>query len=277
VSALPLPGERALYVLDLSGFVHRYLHGNPHGAAKMFIAMLQKLVDSRGPAYFAVAEDLQLPTFRHELMAEYKQGRSKRREQQGIQERVTELEQLRLAGEMAEDGLGVTRIAARGFEADDAIAAAVALARRAGIPAVVLCFDKDFSQLVTRETLLWDGKLPGKITDAAAVHAAHGVWPAQFADYLAMVGDTSDGVPGIWGCGPVAAAKVLAEFETLDDALDSAEQGRTSHPFWEANGKVWSRLAGSRAVAERSRKLVTLRADAPIGVTLDELWVEPDL
>lgn len=267
-----------LVVVDLSGLVHRYFHVTPGTAGRAAFGAIEKLVLTQAPALFALAEDANYPTFRHELMASWGATyKAKRVEGRDDNKHALGLEQIRIAGEMAEDVLGIRRLWARGFEADDVIAALVARARAERRLVRVVAWDKDLLQLVGDDVHLWDC-LHHNFTDPAGVVSKLGVLPHQVVDYLSMVGDSSDSVPGVWGCGPVAAQAVLGRFGTLEAAFDSAARGRDSDPFWAANAKIWSRLAGDapRLAADRASQLVRLREDVPLrGVDqLDELLVE---
>lgn len=265
---LPEYGSKdTLYIIDLSGFVHRFFHVGPSWAGRNFAEMLKKLLERRGPSHVAIAEDLPFPTFRHELTQTYKATRADR----PVAEKVAVLEQLRIAGELADDVYGVKRLAAKGFEADDVIATVTAQAVEEGLQVVIMALDKDMMQLIGTYACMWDGK--DKVTGAAGVMEKFGVTPRQVVDYLSMVGDSSDNVPGVWGCGPVAAVKVLKTFGTLDAALSSAEVGRDDNEFWKANPKVWSRIAGARPAVEAARRLVRLRTDVPLVFAMDELRV----
>jgi DNA polymerase-1 len=256
-----------LCVFDLNGLVHRAYHGQPQNAGRLACDWVAKVIRERSPTHVAAAADRPFPTFRHELAPTYKQ--TKARMPEGP-ERVQVQEQLRIAEEMLEDVLGVRTFAVRGYEGDDIVASLATLGERAGLEVLVVARDKDFCQLVTETTRLLDWT-SGAIVGPEEVVEKHGVAPEQFVDYLSIVGDSSDNVPGVYGCGPQAAVKVLTAFTSLKKALESAEAGRDAHPFWLANGKVWSRLAGGREAASLAWRLVKLAVDVDLGVAVDEL------
>lgn len=270
MSALPAYGDpNALYVLDLSGFVHRFWHVGPNFAARNFAAMLGKFMESRGPARVALAEDTAWPTFRDEIATDYKANRKRT-----AAERTSQLEQIRIAGELAEDVHGIRRFWQRGFEGDDVLATLATWGAEEGLRVVAMAMDKDMTQLVSKSTVMWDGK--GQPMGPPEVEAKFGVRPDQMVDYLAMVGDTSDHVAGIKGIGPVGAVKVLKYFGTLDAALDEAHAegpGRGANAsFFIGHEKLWAKLVGSRATAKRAKTLVRLRTDVPLSIkSLDEL------
>lgn len=267
-------GAEPLYVFDLSGLVYRHYKTVPAMSGRSAFAVIEGIVQQKSPALFALAEDTGFENFRHELMRgwglKYKAHRNE-------DEKAAVLDQIRICGEMAEDILGVRRFSVAGYEGDDVVAALVERASQEARNSIIVGWDKDFWQLVRDEpprVRLWDGKAdPRKEQDCVE---RFGVRPAQMVDYLCMVGDSSDGVPGVWGCGPKAAEGVLGAFETLEEAFASAAEGRESHPFWKANGKVWSRLGGDvpRVAADRARQLIRLRPPSLELGPLHELLVE---
>jgi DNA polymerase-1 len=273
-ATLPEPGDPGvLWVIDLSGLVHRFWHTVGPWAARSVADRLRRFVVERQPTRVAIAEDLPFPTFRHDLMAEWGLGGYKStRADRPPNERGQIAEQMRLAREYAEDECGFVSFAHQGFEADDVIATLVDRADTARLRSVVLAADKDMAQLVDDDrVLIWNGKPDGRgsaVTGPEEVHEKFGVWPWQFVDYLAMVGDKSDAIPGIKNIGVEAAQRVLAEFFTLDAAFAEAAKGREVHPFWARpyHGRVWSALASARAreAADHARLLVRLRKDVPL-------------
>lgn len=265
-----------LLVFDLNGMVHRAWHGQPTNAGRLVIQQIAKVIRERQPSHVAAAADRPFPTFRHELCKSYKA--TKARMPEGP-DRVLVQEQLRIAEELLEDVLGIRTFAVRGYEGDDIVASLVALGELDGLDVLVVARDKDFNQLVTETTRLLDWT-NGTIIGPEEVATKHGVGPECFADYLAIIGDSSDNVPGVYGCGPVAARAVLGTFPTLEKALASAEAGAQCKPeerakFWRDNGKIWARLAGAREVATLAKRLVTLARDVVLDVKLHELEVQP--
>lgn len=243
-----------LYAVDLSGFVTRYFYTPfPNSAAKNFIAFLQRIIDQQAPAYFAIAADTDAPTFRDEHVT--KRARSK---ESSPGERTALLKQRRVAQELASDLLGLRTLKASGFEADDVLATLTAQARSRGLRVVVIAHDKDMLQLVdTDRVLVWDGK--EAVTGEREVFEKFGVWPKQIADYLALVGDLGDGIPGVRGVGEVAARKILAMEGSLENAL---------------NSEVPKLVSAGRKHCELMRYLTTLRADVPIDLdSFEELRV----
>jgi DNA polymerase-1 len=266
----------ALYIVDLSAFVHRFWHVGPNFAARNFAGMIGKLVGTRGPARMVLAEDTVFPTFRHDLMAGKGAGYKGTRPEVSMAERASKLEQLRLGAEYVAQAHGMMRLWAKGFEADDVIATLAQWGLEEGLRVVVLGFDKDLMQLVGPSCCLWDGK--GAPLGPVEVQAKLGVTPAQIVDYLSIVGDTTDNVAGIRGIGEVGARQILERFGRLDVALHEAnaegpDRG-ANHPFFKGKPSLWAKLVGSKAEADFARRLILLRKDVPLPIlSLDELGV----
>jgi DNA polymerase I len=288
LEALPRPGAPdALYAVDLYGSMWRYFRapGQARWAARQFSELMKRVLRERRPAKVAVAADNSWPTWRHELYPEAAragtgrpEGWKANRAPLPASEKAAFLEQVRYAEDALEDVFGIRRYAARGFDGDDVVASLVEAGLRARHRVVVLGHDKDFAQLVRCDSgcrvVVWDGR--DEVLDSVAVRERFKVWPHQMVDYQAIVGDSSDNVPGVRGVGPKGAELVLDRFQTLDAALASAERGRDADPFWAANGKLWRCMAGGRAAAELCRRLVELRRDVPLGLSerLGELDAE---
>lgn len=248
-AVLPPPGARdVLYVFDLSCWAHRFWATMQHACWRGWAGMLRRVLRERMPGRVAVCADLPFPTFRHELAPDlYKAARASKD--------ASLLERLRWCREVTEDVFGVRVVAQRGFEADDLIASLVRAQVAAGGRAVIVGLDKDLLQLVdrARRVVMWDGK--ARVWGPHEVHARWGVWPCQLGDYLALAGDTADGVPGVRGVGPKGAAALLTRWGTLDAALVGSPVLR---------GKV------RQDAARRARALVALAAPV-LGFGLEEL------
>jgi len=261
----------SFYIIDLSCWVHRFWHAAPSYAARNFAGMLEKIINLQGPARLAIAEDNAWPTFRHELLQEYKANRASK---QTNDERISKLEQLNKADAFAEDVYGVRRLWAKGFEADDVVATLATWGAEEGLKVVIVATDKDFMQLVRPGVVMWDGK--GPALGIEHVQEKLGVSPVQVTDYLAIVGDKTDNLGGIRGIGEKGAQEILARFGRLDVALHVAnEQGPetgANHPFFVSRPKLWAKLVASQPQVDLMRKLVRLVRDVPLPIeSLDEL------
>ncbi|MEQ1694746.1 MAG: 5'-3' exonuclease H3TH domain-containing protein [Hyphomicrobiaceae bacterium] len=265
-----------LHLIDTSAYFHRAFHalpplsrpsdGFPVGAIHGFCGMIWRLQREFKPTYRALVLDAPgRNNFRTQAYAAYKANRSERNPDLGLQ-----FDKLQACA----DAFGIPTVKVKGFEADDVIATMVANAARAETTAVMFTADKDMMQLVDddRGIRMYD---PWKKVwiDRAAVIAKFGVGPELVVDAQAMIGDTSDNVPGVDKVGPKTAAQLLADFGSLDGIFQGVEAGdRRIAPGLRA------RLATHRENAYISRDLVRLRDDLPIPVELDDLAVcEPDI
>ncbi len=248
-----------LFVFDLSCWVHRYWAKMQGRAAHGFINLLEKVIDAEAPSHVCICADLPFPNFRHDLAPDlYKVRRGPKD--------PTLVERLRWAEEMALDLHGVTTFSAIGYEADDLIATVV---KQTEIPVVLMALDKDLMQLVDDERVsMWDGK--GPHVRPAAVFDKFGVRPAQLRDYLALVGDTADCVPGVHGLGPKAAVEILTEYGTLDQALRVALDVRPD-AFFKRHLRYRSILREQCEEAKLYQKLIALEDAAPIDFKLEAL------
>ena len=209
-------------------------------------------------------------SFRTEKYAEYKSTRQKLDDdlQADFDRSCERIEALLHA-------MGVQLVAVEGYEADDVIGTLAARASAAGLDAVIVSGDKDFHQLVgPHVTLLNPGRGgPGAVEETWVTESNGserlGVPPSQVRDYLALVGDSSDNVPGVKGIGEKGAQKLLAEYGDLETILANAgriEQKRTREA-----------LLASTDVARLSQELVTIHRDVPVTVALEDLVPgEPD-
>jgi 5'-3' exonuclease len=219
-----------------------------------------------GATHVGVATDHVIESFRNELWSGYKTG-------DGIDP------VLRSQFEPLEDGLramGVVVWPMVEFEADDALAAAAILADRdARVDQVVICTpDKDLSQCVRDDRVVQLDRRSGEVRNADGVRAKFGVSPASIPDWLALVGDSADGFPGLPGWGAKSAAAILARYPHLENIPARAMN-------WDVSVRGAARLAATfserRDEAFLFRTLATLRTDAPVGASIEPLaWTGPD-
>ncbi|GAB4112269.1 MAG: DNA polymerase I [Sandaracinaceae bacterium] len=256
---LPEPGDpHVVYVLDLSGFVFRAYYalpplsnrkGEPTHAIHGVVAMIQKILADRRPPFFAVAVDPKRDTsFRREIYPEYKATRK-----ETPADLVAQTQRVR---EIAE-AYGLPVLEAERFEADDIIATLVTFARAHGLRVVIASADKDLLQLVGDGVVMYDS-MRDKVFGPEETVAKLGVGPAQVRDYLALVGDTSDNVPGVPSVGPKTAVQLLSDHGSLDGVYGSLETIERK--------SLREKLAAHRADAYLSQRLVTLQNDVPLGL-----------
>jgi 5'-3' exonuclease len=231
-----------------------------HGVVGSILGMLEE-----GATHLGVATDHVVESFRNALWPGYKTG-------EGMDPVLyAQFEPV----EQALSALGVVVWAMVEFEADDALGAAAALAAAdPRVAQVVVCSpDKDLAQCVRGERVVQLDRRRREVRDESGVRKKFGVPPASIPDWLALVGDSADGYPGLRGWGPASAATVLARYGHL-------EQIPRQDTEWDVPVRGAARLAATLAEQrERAllfRELATLRTDAPLGVDVDGLrWTGP--
>lgn len=240
--------------------------GREVGATRGLLRSLLSLLREPGVSHVAVAFDHVIESFRNGLFAGYKTG-------EGVPEEL--LAQFPLA-ERATAALGVVVWPMVEFEADDALASAAARwAEAPGVEQVVICSpDKDLAQCVRGSRVVCLDRLRRRLLDEPGVAAKFGVPPASIPDWLALVGDDADGIPGIPRWGPKSAAALLARCGHVEDIPDDAARWQVSVRGAEA---LAASLRERRAEAALYRTLATLRTDVPLAEGLEDLrWRGPD-
>ena len=233
------------------------------GATRGVVGSVVQLLEE-GATHVAVATDHVIESFRNDLWPGYKTSA-------GVE--PTLLRQFPVL-EDALRVLGVTVWAEVELEADDALASGAAVARAdSALERAVICTpDKDLAQCVEDPRVVQLDRRSGKLLDEAAVRAKFGVSPASIPDWLALVGDSADGFPGLPGWGPKSASAVLARYGHLDAIPDRALD-------WDVDVRGAARLAATlaeqRSLAELFRVLATLRTDAAVGAPAEWRWVGP--
>ena len=234
--------------------------GRPVGALRGLVSTLIALVREPDVTHVACAFDHVIESFRNQLFDGYKTG-------DGIEPDL--MAQFHPA-ERAVEALGIVAWPMLEFEADDALATAAARFRDApGVEQVVICSpDKDFSQCVVGQKVICRDRRRASDRDEAGVVARFGVPPASIPDWLALVGDSADGIPGIPGFGEKAAGAVLARYLHVEAIPDDAAS-------WSVEVRGKERLAASlrerRQDATLYRQLATLRTDVPLAERLADL------
>lgn len=230
--------------------------GMPTNALYGFLAMSLKLIREVRPDYLVYCFDLKEPSFRAELYTEYKAHRDEMPDL--LKPQIPYLKQLTAA-------LGIATAEKSGFEADDVIGTLAMEAVKEHVNAVIVSGDKDFAQLVRPGVSLYDTMKDVRM-DSDGVMAKFGVRPDQVIDYLALVGDSSDNVPGVRGIGPKGACKLLADYQSLDGVYEHID---------EIKGATQKKLIENKEMAYLSRKLVTIVTDIDLNVTLNDLKMKP--
>jgi 5'-3' exonuclease len=234
--------------------------GREVGASRGLARSLLNLLSDPQVTHLGVAFDHVIESFRNEMFAGYKTGA-------GIE--PTLLDQFPLAEDVTR-ALGLVTWPMIDFEADDAIATMAARAVAADeVSQVLICSpDKDFGQCVQGQRVVLFDRMRNKLSDEAGVIEKFGVRPASIPDWLALVGDTADGIPGIARWGAKSAASVLFVYDHIEHIPDRAEQ-------WSVSVRGSVVLAGNLAMAREEarlyRELARLRLDVPLTESLAEL------
>ncbi|GIH05025.1 DNA polymerase I [Rhizocola hellebori] len=244
---------RAFFALPVENFSTST--GQPTNAVYGFTSMLINVLRDERPSNIAVAFDVSRRSFRTEQYAEYKAGRN---------ETPTDFKgQVSLVQEVL-DALRVRHVQVEGFEADDIIATMTRQATEAGLKVIICSGDRDAMQLVTDDvTLLYPVRGVSEMfrMTPAAVTEKYGVPPARYRDLAALVGESSDNLPGVPGVGPKTAAKWIAQYEGLDGVIANADK---------IKGKVGDSLREHLAGVMRNHQLNRLVDDMAVPLPIDE-------
>ncbi|MGA2342053.1 MAG: DNA polymerase I [Steroidobacteraceae bacterium] len=259
---------RKLLLVDGSSYLYRAFHAlpplksskdEPTGAVLGVLNMLNKLMKDESPQRVAVVFDASGRTFRDELFDQYKAHRTPMPDD--LRSQVQPLLE-------AVEALGLPLLRVGGVEADDVIGTLAVQGAESGFEVLISTGDKDMAQLVGGHITLVNTMSNTRL-DRAGVKAKFDVFPEQIVDYLALVGDSSDNIPGITGVGPKTAAKWLSQYRTLDALV--ADAGAIS-------GKVGENLRGELPALELSRKLATIDTGVQLEVSPEDLIAgAPDL
>jgi DNA polymerase-1 len=240
---------RAWYALPPENFATTT--GQTTNAVYGFTAMLINVLRDEKPTHVAVAFDRPQPTFRHEQYSEYKAGRKETTDDFRSQ--------ISLIFEVL-DALGIRHLSAAGFEADDLIATLATQATADNMDVLVVTGDRDTFQLINEHvTVLYNsrGVSDMKRYDPAALLEKYGLTPAQYPDFAALRGDSSDNLPGIPGVGEKTATKWIQDFGSLEALVDRVD---------EVKGKTGDALRANLESVLRNRQLTTLLTDVPADV-----------
>lgn len=254
--------KEELYLIDGSAYIYRAYHatgglsnskGFPTGAVFGFTNMIVKTLRDKSPNRIAVVFDAKGPTFRHEKYPEYKANRPEMPEDLRLQ--IPKIHEV-------VDAYRLPKLSVEGFEADDIIATLTRQALDRGWKVVIVSADKDLMQLVGEDVLMWDPQRDA-IYDSAAVEKKFGVPPAGIQDLLALMGDTSDNVPGVPGVGQKTAAKLLQEFGSLEKIYAGVDDI--------AQKAVREKIRNNEDKARLSLELVGLDHDVPLQKSVEDL------
>ncbi len=264
--------KKSLYLIDGSALAYRAYYafirnpltttdGRNVSAIYGFTNSLLKILRDEHPDYIAVVFDTPEDTFRHKRYPEYKATREKMPDEMADQ--IPALKQMT-------EYMDIPVIEYPGYEADDVMGTLANVAEEEGVVTYLVTGDKDFAQLVNDQILLYNTSGTGgdpTILDGEGVKEKYSVYPGQVIDFMALVGDSSDNIPGVPGIGKKTAQQIIQEYGTLENALAHAE---------EISGKrAREGLLENREQAVLSKELVTIKTDAPIDVDFHHLqWNE---
>lgn len=242
---------KRLFLVDVSSLFFRAFFavrpltspaGLPTNAIYGFLSMVMKLLKDENPEYIVFCYDRKDPSFRKDIYPEYKTNRSEMPEDLAPQ--IPYIKKLA-------DILGIPSLEIPKFEADDIIGTLAKSGRRHGMEVFIVSGDKDFAQLLEDHIYIYDTMKSVKIDTAGAIEK-WGVPPSQFIDFLALVGDTSDNIPGVKGIGPKGAQKLLTDFGNLEGIYKNIET---------IKGSLKEKLIQNKDNAFLSRQLSTIVLD----------------
>ncbi len=262
---MTLNTPKRLILVDGSSFLFRAYHaippltspqGLPTNAIHGVTNMLRKLIADYHSDYITVVFDASGGTFRNELYDQYKAHRPPMPDDLRVQ--IEPLHQIIKA-------MGLPLIIESGIEADDVMGVLAKQAERKGYQIIISTGDKDMAQLVN-ENIILENTMSNTRMDIQGVIDKFGVKPEQIIDYLALVGDSVDNIPGVPNCGPKTAAKWLAQYETLDNLIAHAD---------EIKGKIGDNLRTSLDKLPLSKQLTTIMCDLELPYSVEDCHQRP--
>jgi DNA polymerase-1 len=258
---------KPVVLIDGSSYLYRAYHvpnlqrfsdssGNPTGVVYGILNMTNRLLGEYEPEQIAVVFDAPGKTFRDDLYADYKANRPPMPDELRAQIEPS------LA---ALEALGIRVIRIEGVEADDVIGTLAAAASSRGLETIISTADKDMTQLVDDHVVVLNS-MDDRRLDSDGVEQKFGVRPERIIDYLTLVGDSSDNIPGVPGVGPKTAQKWLAEYGDLDSLIEHAD---------DIGGKVGEKFRAAIDDLPLYRELVTIKCDLDLPFSLEELARNP--
>ncbi|WP_297888080.1 5'-3' exonuclease H3TH domain-containing protein [Sulfurihydrogenibium sp.] len=215
--------DKKLLLIDGSSYLYRAYYalppltapdGTPTGAIYGFVRMLLKLLSTFNTPYIAVVFDRPEKTVRHEIYKEYKATRKETPNDLQIQiPKIKEIINL----------LGIKILEIPGYEADDIIATIAKKAENQNFEVIIVTPDKDMNQLIDEKIKIYN-PIKDEIVDTQKIVEKYGIKPNQFIDYLVLVGDSIDNIPGVKGVGPKTATTLLQEYGTVDNILENKDK-----------------------------------------------------
>tara|TARA_R110000868_G_scaffold10639_4_gene51667 strand:- start:73126 stop:75816 length:2691 start_codon:yes stop_codon:yes gene_type:complete len=257
---MPIP-KHPFILIDGSSYLYRAFHamppltnshGEPTGAVYGVVNMVKRLIADYEPSHIAVIFDAKGKTFRDDMYPEYKANRAAMPDD--LRGQIEPLHNVIKA-------MGLPLLCVPGVEADDVIGTLAVQAQQHGLHCLISTGDKDMAQLVNDDITLIN-TMTSKVMGPDGVVEKFGVPAERIIDYLALVGDTSDNVPGVPKCGPKTAVKWLTEYGDIDNLVAHAD---------DIGGKVGENLRNSLEMLPLSRQLVTIKLDVELEHTPEQL------
>ncbi len=259
--------NQKLYLIDISSFIFRAYYairplstpdGRPVHALYGVLTMMDKLLKTEKPDYVAVCYDRPEPSFRKEIDINYKANRTEAPDDL--------VPQFALIREFIEE-LGIPSFEMVGYEADDLIGSISHWSRaHEKMQVVIVTGDKDFCQVISDQVILLD-TMKDIRTNREECFKKYQVWPEQFVDYLAIIGDSSDNIPGIKGVGPKGAVTLLEKYQSLENILDHKDEITPAG--------LKAKVIEGEASARISQKLAQIKTDLELSLSLDILKRRP--
>ncbi|MEK6776160.1 MAG: 5'-3' exonuclease H3TH domain-containing protein [bacterium] len=260
--------RKTLYLIDGSSYIYRAFfairnlsnsRGLPTNAVYGFTRMLMKIIQEKSPDYVAVAFDVKGPTFRNELYAEYKANRPEMPDD--LKPQIPYIKRM-------VHGFGIPKIEMAGYEADDVLGTLARRGEEKGLEVVLVSGDKDLLQLVTPHVKVYD-TMKDEVYGEEEVKERFGVEPARVIEVMALMGDSSDNIPGIPGIGQKTAVKLIQEHHDLEKLLAHADQ---------IKGKMGEKIRENQDLARLSKRLVTIDTSLPLPLKIEDFkYDEPRL
>ncbi len=258
-----LDDNNSVILVDGSSYVYRAYHalpplttstGQPTGAVRGVVTMVMRILQDHPNAPVGMVFDAKGDTFRHEMYEDYKANRAAMPD-----DLIPQIEPIH---EVIK-ALGIKIFVVEGVEADDVIGTLAAEAEQKGISTIISTGDKDLAQLVTKNIKLVN-TMKNEVLDIKGVKKKFGVKPEQIVDYLALVGDTSDNIPGVEKVGPKTAVNWLTEHNDIDTIIEKAD---------EFKGKVGEYLRAGIEQLKLSRQLTEIKKDVKLDFGIEDLAV----
>jgi DNA polymerase-1 len=260
--------DKTIYLIDGSAYIYRAYHairglsnskGLPTNATFGFTKILLKLIEDRNPEYVGMFFDVKGPTFRHEMFDDYKANRPPMPEDLSIQ--IPYIKDIT-------KGFNIPVVEMSGYEADDLIGTLARKAEEIGFSVIMVTGDKDFMQLVTDKSIIWD-PMKEKTIDGHVIRDTYGLEPNQMIDVMGLSGDSADNIPGVPGMGPktsIALIKTFGSMERLYEQVDTIKKK-----------KQHENLVRYKEQALLSRELVRINDNVPLSFTPEDFkYKAPD-